>query len=583
MDSGKVSNDLNLALDVTNQVREKTSDLSTGFNEEDNTWELIVKHSGNLDRIREELGIEITELLNAYATIIIPESRIDELMEYPEIEFVEKPRRLAFAVSEGRAASCINPVQTAEFNLFGEGVLVAIIDSGIDYTHPDFRNEDGTSRILDLWDQTIRGTPPEGYNVGTLYTKEMLDEALSRRTVPERLELIPSVDISGHGTHVAGIACGNGRASNGRNRGVASRSDILVVKLGSSVGSSFPRTTRLMEAVDYVVRRSIDLQMPLSVNISFGNNYGSHDGNSILENYLNDMAGLGRTCIIVGSGNEGGLRHHVHGTLEMGIRENIELGISANESSLNLQIWKNFYDDFDIEIRNPNGQLAGPFQKILGTQRFIIGNTIIYLYYGEPTPTNIAQEIYIEFIPADDYIDVGIWEISLVPRIIVNGRFDMWLPTGEVVGLETGFLRPTEETTLTIPSSAVNVITVGAYDAYLDSFSYFSGRGYTRFNRYVKPDLVAPGVNITSAAPGGGYTSMTGTSMATPFVTGSAALLMQWGIVEGNDPYLYGEKVKAYLIAGTRKLSIEPEYPNPRLGYGALCLRESFNWARRNI
>lgn len=358
---------------------------------------------------------------------------------------------------------------------------------------------------------------------------------------------------------------------------------MLVVKLGSSVGSSFPRTTRLMEAVDFVIKRAISLGRPIAVNISFGNNYGSHDGNSILETFLDEIAGFGRTCIVVGSGNEGALRHHVGGTLTMNQSQTIELAIGPNESSLNVQIWKNFFDDFDIELRNPNGELAGPIQKILGTQRFILGNTGIYLYYGEPTPNNLAQEIYIEFIPIDDYVDVGNWEIRLIPRIIVSGRFDMWLPTGEVITPATGFLQPTEEITLTIPSTARNVITVGAYNAYINSFSYFSGRGYTRYYINIKPDLVAPGVNITSAAPGGGYTSMTGTSMATPFVTGSAALLMEWGIVEGNDPYLYGEKVKAYLIAGARKLDIEPEYPNPRLGYGALCLRESFRWARRTF
>lgn len=202
MDSGKASNDLNLALDVNNQVREKSADLDVGYIKEDNSWELIVRYSGDLGRIREEMQIQITELISGYATVTIPESRIDQFLSYPEIEFVEKPRRLGFAVSQGRAASCINPVQTAEFNLFGEGVLVAIIDSGIDYQHPDFRNEDGTSRILDLWDQSIPGAPPEGYTVGTLYTKAMLDEALSKRTLPERLDLVPSVDLSGHGTHV---------------------------------------------------------------------------------------------------------------------------------------------------------------------------------------------------------------------------------------------------------------------------------------------------------------------------------------------------------------------------------------------
>lgn len=332
-----------------------------------------------------------------------------------------------------------------------------------------------------------------------------------------------------HPTHVAGIAAGNGRASGGRIRGVASQSELLIVKLGSSIGSSFPRTTRLMEAIDYVIKKAVELGKPIAVNLSFGNNYGSHDGFSVLETYIDTVAGFGRTCIVVGSGNEGGQRRHTSGTLIMNRPENIEIGVSSGEQSLNIQIWKNFFDDFDIEIRSPSGQSAGPIQKILGTQRFVLGNTGVYLYYGEPTPNNIAQEIYIELVPLNTFIDSGFWNIQLFPRHIVSGEYDMWLPSGSAISAETGFMRPTEETTLTVPSTAAKVITVGAYNAFLDSFSYFSGRGYTRYIRNIKPDLVAPGYNITSTAPGGGYTPMTGTSMATPFVTGSAALMMEWG------------------------------------------------------
>ncbi|MDF2612210.1 MAG: hypothetical protein K0R92_3684, partial [Lachnospiraceae bacterium] len=275
MPTGKADNQLNLALDVSNATREKTLDLNVGYTPVTDTWELIVKYSGNISRIAEELDMTLTILQNEYAIIRIREDLIDRLSAYEEIEFIEKPKRLFYEVSEGRTASCINPLQTAQYNLFGSGVIVAIIDSGIDYSHPDFRNEDGTTRILDLWDQTIPGNPPEGYYVGTLYPKEQINEAL-QISMPERLSVVPSTDLSGHGTHVAGIAAGNGRASNGRNRGVASQSDLIIVKLGASVGESFPRTTQLMEAIDFCIRRAIAYNQPLAINISFGNNYGSH-------------------------------------------------------------------------------------------------------------------------------------------------------------------------------------------------------------------------------------------------------------------------------------------------------------------
>ena len=175
-----------------------------------------------------------------------------------------------------------------------------------------------------------------------------------------------------------------------------------------------------------------------------------------------------------------------------------------------------------------------------------------------------------------DFINPGIWRIELTPRRIVVGDFDMWLPAGGITNPGTGFLIPSEFTTLTIPSTAFSAISVGAYNAYTGSLAPFSGRGYTR-NNEVKPDLVAPGVDIMSASPGGGYTMRSGTSMATPFVTGSAALLMEWGIVRANDPYLYGEKLKAYLIDGARQLPIEKVYPNRTLGFGGLCLNNTFN------
>ena len=574
MDSGKVDNQLNLALNVPNEVRERTLDLDVGFEPETNTWELIVKFSGSLERLVEELNIGVVELSNGYAIITISEDLIDSLVNYEEIEFIEKPKKLFFEVNEGRMASCINPIQMQPYSLFGEGVLIAIIDSGIDYSHPDFRNEDGTSRIEALWDQTIPGAPPEGFQIGTLYTKEQINEAL-QTPMPQRLDIVPSTDLSGHGTHVAGIAAGNGRASNGLYRGVASLSELLVVKLGESISGSFPRTTQLMEALEFVMRYSISLGKPLAVNISFGNNYGSHTGRSILESFIDDVANMGRSSIAIGTGNEGAEGNHAAGILQVGTIEIVNFTVSEFEFSLNIQIWKNYYDHFDITIIAPNGVRIGPITTILGPQQFQVAQTEILLYYGEPTPYNAQQEIYIELIPTGNYINSGVWRIELVPRRIVVGNYDMWLPSGGAKNPASRFPISSEFTTLTIPSTAYRAITVGAYNAFTGSYAPFSGRGFTRDLR-IKPELVAPGVNINSCSPGGGYTRRSGTSMATPFVTGSAALLMEWGIVQGNDPYMYGEKLKANLINGARPLRIEAVYPNRTLGYGSLCLENTF-------
>ncbi len=566
MESEKFENLLNLALDATEREREKSLNLGVGYEPEEKRWELIVKYSGDIMRLsRENPQIRVDELSNEYAILNVPESAMDEVADAVEVEYVEKPKRLYFAVREGIQASCITPLQGARYNLTGKGVIVAVLDSGIDYSHPDFRNADGSTRILALYDESLDRE----------FTAEQINEAINASSEQERYRLVPSRDTSGHGTHVAGIAAGNGRASGGVNRGVAYESPLLVVKLGTAEPDGFPRTTQLMRALDYVVEKALQLRMPMAVNMSFGNNYGSHSGTALLESYINDMSNYWKTTISVGTGNEGAARGHTSGILVEGQVQEIELGVGDYETALSLQVWKSYVDQYDILLEHPSGRRIGPIRQIQGPQRFIMGQTEILLYYGEPSPYNLYQEIYIDFLPASSYIDSGIWRVLLVPERIVRGNYDLWLPGQTVLNQGTGFLYPVEETTLTIPSTAEKVISVAAYDSRYNRLAEFSGRGYTRQTNQIKPDLAAPGVSINSAAPGGGYAVRSGTSMATPFVTGSAALLMQWGVVEGNDPYLYGEKVKAYLIRGARQLPILPEYPNQALGWGVLCLRDS--------
>ncbi len=573
MENSKIENMLNLALDATPEERARSLNLDVGFDREENTWEVIVKYSGSLSRLEAE-GITVTELLNEYAVLIVPESEIGRLAEVPEIEYIEKPKRLFFAAEQGRTASCVTGVQNARYNLYGEGVLVAVLDSGVDYTHPDFRNEDGTTRILALWDQTIPGRPPEGYRIGTEYTKEQIDEALSENDPARRRELVPSTDTSGHGTRVLGIAAGNGRAGGSRYRGVASRSPLLVVKLGVPRTESFPRTTELMQALDYCIRKAQEFGLPAAVNISFGNTYGAHDGTSLLETYIADMANIWKSVICIGTGNEGYAAGHASGRMQAGERKQIQLAVGEYEPTLNVQIWKSYLDDFSVSLESPGGGSAGFIRDLLGPQRFTLEQTEILLYYGEPSPYSQSQEIYIEFLPRETYVNPGIWTLTLEAREVKDGQFHLWLPSAAAIGGDTRFLEPEPYTTLTIPSTARRIVAVGAYDSRSRTYADFSGRGDTRDGRE-RPVLAAPGVDVVTTVPGGGYAAATGTSFAAPFVTGAAALLMQWGIAEGNDPFLYGEKAAAYLKKGAQPLPAFREYPNPQIGWGTLCVRES--------
>lgn len=576
MSDQKIENLLNLAAGSTNSEKEKSENLGVGFDPQTDTWEIIVKYTGDILALESRYpGIRIVPLLGQYAIVTIRQNQLEDFSKEETITYIEKSKQLVFAVSLGRSVSCINSVQAPPLQLTGEGVLTALIDSGIDYTHRDFRNSDGTTRIHALWDQTVQGMPPEGYDRGVLYTMEDINRALSAETTEERKKIVPGEDRNGHGTAVAGIMAGNGSSSGKINRGTAPGSELLVVKMGTANLKGFPRTTELMLGLDFVIREAVRVGKPVAVNISFGNSYGAHDGESLLESYINAVSQMWKCSIVIAAGNDAASAGHFSSVMTSGQNLNVDISVSEYEPTLNIQIWKYYGDEAAIEIISPSGESSGAIKKILGTQRFRLGDTEILLYYGEPTPYSSDQEIYIDLVPREQYITEGIWTIRLLPGKITRGNIQMWLPTSGILNRNTGFLRPDPDLTITVPGTAEKAVTVGAYNAWLDDYADFSGRGYIGAFGRVKPELAAPGVNITTTAAGGGYTVVSGTSFAAPFVTGSAALLMEYGIVRKNDPYLYGDKLKAYLLAGARSLRGISVYPDIRVGYGALCTAKS--------
>ena len=588
----KLENILNLALETPEEEREQTESLNVGYSAETRNWELIVKYHGSLDRLREQ-NIVVEELIAGYAILTVPEALVDMVSDTPEIEYVEKPKRFYYGQTFPAGTSCFPPVTMRTPFLNGRGVLLAVLDSGITWDLEVFRKADGSTRIRYLWDQTVSeetasmryGKMPDGFSLGTEYTAEEINAALQMPAL-DRYRRIPSRDLSGHGTAVAGIAAG--KSADGLYTGAAPEAELIVVKLGlpgnsGGVEEGFPRTTEILRGVTYALRKARQLNMPLVINLSFGNSYGSHDGSSLLERFLDNASEIGRTVICVGSGNEGAARGHFAGNITRDSR--VELAVGNYERNLNIQLWKNYSDVFRIRLQAPGGEEAELSTNIQGGKYTLeLEQTRILVYLGEPLPYAVAQEIYLDMIPAEgSYINAGIWTIRLEPVVTVTGQYYLYLPAGNGRGDSTGFYRSTPQVTLTVPSTAAKVITVGAYDPVYDTYADFSGRGYADSTRTIgvaaagltKPDLVAPGVNIQAPDVYGTFTPTTGTSFATPIVSGAAALLMEWGIVRGNDPFLYGEKIKAYLRKGARPLRGETEYPNDRVGYGRLCVADS--------
>ncbi len=467
--------------------------------------------------------------------------------------------------------------------LRGRGVIVGIVDTGIDYTLDTFRYEDGTSKIQYIFDQTVEGPPPEGFYVGTEYTNEQINAAL-RSENP--YDIVPEVDTSGHGTFLASIAAGR---EVGDFIGAAPDAELIVVKLRRARPYylrlfSVPEdqehayeSSAVMLGVEYILDRARRLNRPVAICLGLGSNFGSHDAFSIFEEYLSGVANLVGVSLCIAAGNESQARHHTQGFIPTtGGTYNIDVKAGENVGDIFISVWSSVSDRLSVSVSSPTGELVGRIPAKPGQQtiaNLVLEDASVQVSYYFPVEGTGGQLTAIKLINATP----GIWTITVYGDLILNGIFHSWLPLTGFVHPSVEYLAANPYYTVTVPSTMDGAITCGAYSTITNSLYALSSWGPSRTGDSV-PDLVAPGVGVMGYYPYGRGT-MDGTSVAAAITTGAAALMLQWGIVEKNDPAMSTYQIRAYLIRGCSR-SEARTYPNEQWGYGVLNLLQSFQLMR---
>lgn len=539
--------------------------------------------------IKDRPEIKATQILSgryliAYVNRDFIEKMIEDLGSGAVSSF---PLVLGLMDRENLEAAGIIQVQEQPFlDLKGSGVLIGLIDTGIDYTNKAFIYEDGTSKIQFLYDETIRGNPPEGFFIGTEYTKEQIDEALKAENP---YDIVPSKDTVGHGTFLASVAAGREDSEDPKYIGAAPDSELIVVK--SRTARPYIRefflvppeqenafeSTAIMVGVEYIIEKAQQLNRPVAICIGMGTNSGSHDGFTLFEEYLSNVSNQTGTCLCMAAGNESQARHHMQDKLaESEDVKEIDIKVGVNVGDIYLNIFNGAADRISVAVRSPSGELVGRVPAKSGAilqSKLILEKSKVSVSYYFPLEGSGGQVTLIKILNATP----GVWKVLVYGDIVLDGTFHSWLPITGFVSPNVEFLTPTPNYTIVVPATAIGAITCGAYDNNTNSLYTKTSWGPTRLP-IMSPDFVAPGVKVGGVYPTG-YGTMDGTSVATAIATGASALFLQWGIVEENDRAMSTHQIRAYIIRGCTR---DPKltYPNTQWGYGKLNLIQSFNLMR---
>ena len=467
--------------------------------------------------------------------------------------------------------------------LSGEGVLVGIIDTGINYLDPIFRNLDGSTRIRRIWDQEEQsGTAPREIGYGSEYTREQINLAIQSENPKET---VPSFDTDGHGTFVASVACGGANPEN-LFIGAAPEAEMVIVKLKEAkeylreyyfvdCDARCYQENDLVAAVFYLQKVQEELKRPLVICLAVGTSLGGHGGYSILSEYLRNVAASEGIGIVTGSGNEADKRHHYLGILEQENNQPVEINVGNNTRGFVMELWTELPNLLALSIESPTGQTIGPvsLRRGIGEYVFVLEQTRVILNYRVLVETTGAQLVFFQF----DRPGSGIWKIIPETLELGNGIFHIWLPMEEFLTGNVYFIRANPEYTVMEPGDTGPVVCAAYYNGKENSIAVSSGRGYTRDNR-IKPDFAAPGINVTGINLRGQFVARSGSSIAVGITSGALALFMEWLDRQGVD--LDASQMKNLLILGASRKT-DMSYPNQEWGYGALNLYRTFEQIRR--
>ncbi len=511
-----------------------------------------------------------------YKTIYVESEQADPI-RFDSYPYNSIPKCYTLLDTEAMTQSGIIQVQNyPTLNLQGSDVLIGFVDTGIDYQNPIFRNLDGSTRIVGLWDQTIQdGEAPEGFSYGTEYGESEINLALQS---DNPLAVVPSRDEISHGTFLASLAAGGVNEEN-EFIGAAPDAQIAVVKLKPAkqylkefyyIRTDAPcyQENDIMQGVTYLNALANRLELPLVICIALGSNMGSHSANSPMTSLLEIYANIANRAVVIGGGNEANQRHHYFGKVEnVNDTQQVEIRVGENVTGFCAELWSDALNLLAVSLVSPSGER---------TYRFAVRReeTDSYTFVLERTTVTVDYKVFVERLNAELVFfrfqnpTPGIWTIVVEAVQVEEGEYHIWLPMTEFLENEVYFLLSNPDYTITEPGSTLSGMTVAFYNGENNSVAIQSGRGYTRGER-IKPDFAAPGVNVTGATTRNQFATRTGSSIATGITAGAAALIMEWVVYRLQRKTIDSTQIRNLLVLGTNKRPNE-EYPNRAWGYGTI-------------